>query len=70
MPDDLTRTADRVLFIRALHNLARFEEHSGFLSAALENAWQVLKPGGIVGVVQHQARDNKSDEFASAIMVT
>jgi len=64
MPDDLTGTADRVLFIRALHNLAHFEEHSGFLTAALENAWQVLKPGGIVGVVQHQARDDKSDEFA------
>jgi len=64
MPDNFAGTADRVLFIRALHNLARFEEHSGFLTAALENAWQVLKPGGVVGVVQHHARDDKSDEFA------
>jgi len=64
MPDDLTGTADRVLLIRALHNLARFEGDGGFLSSATSDAFRVLKPGGIVGVVQHQARDDKSDEFA------
>lgn len=64
MPEDLTGTADRVLFIRALHNLARFEDAGGFLTAATTDAFRVLKPGGIVGVVQHQAHDDKSDEFA------
>jgi len=64
MPEDLAGTADRVLLIRALHNLARFEGAGGFLTAATTDAFQVLKPGGIVGVVQHQARDDKSDEFA------
>lgn len=64
MPEDLTGTADRVLLIRALHNLARFEGDGGFLSAAMSDAFRVLKPGGIVGVVQHQARDDKPDEFA------
>ena len=51
--------------IRALHNLARFESQGGFLTAAVKDAFDVLKPGGIVGVVQHQARDEMSDEFAS-----
>lgn len=64
MPEELKGQADAVLFIRALHNLARFEPQGGFLTAALQNAYDVLKPGGIVGVVQHQARDEMPDEFA------
>jgi predicted methyltransferase len=64
MPEGMKGTADAVIFIRALHNLARFESEGGFLTAALHNAYDVLKPGGIVGVVQHQARDAKSDEWA------
>ena len=63
-PEEMKGTADAVLFIRALHNLARFEDEGGFLTAALEDAYDILKPGGIVGVVQHQARDGMSDEWA------
>jgi predicted methyltransferase len=65
LPEELKGQADAVLLIRALHNLARFEQEGGFLSAALQNAYDVLKPGGIVGVVQHQARDGMPDEWAS-----
>jgi predicted methyltransferase len=65
MPDELKGTADAVLFIRALHNLARFEAEGGHLTAALRNAYDALKPGGIVGVVQHHARDGMSDDWAS-----
>ena len=64
MPEEMKGTADAVLFIRALHNLARFEGEGGFLSAALKDAYDILKPGGTVGVVQHQARDGMSDEWA------
>lgn len=64
MPEDMKGTADAVLFIRALHNLARFEGEGGFLTAALKDAYDILKPGGTVGVVQHQARDGMSDEWA------
>jgi predicted methyltransferase len=64
MPDEMKGTADAVLFIRALHNLARFESQGGFLTAALQDAFDVLKPGGTVGVVQHQARDEMPDEWA------
>jgi predicted methyltransferase len=65
MPDSMNGTADAVLFIRALHNLARFESEGGYLSAALQDTFDVLKPGGIVGVVQHEARPDTSDDWAS-----
>ena len=55
LPDELDGSADAVLFIRALHNLSRFERQGGFLSKALADAYAILKPGGIVGVVQHWA---------------
>ena len=64
MPEEMKGTADAVLFIRALHNLARFEDEGDFLSAALQDAYDVLKPGGSVGVVQHQAPDGMPDEWA------
>lgn len=57
-------TADLVLFIRALHNMARFDERP-FLDEAMQNAFDILKPGGIAGVVQHEARADKSDEWAN-----
>ena len=63
--DDLNGSADAVLFIRALHNLNAFEGNGGFRSAALADAWSVLKPGGLVGVVQHQAPEGRSDDWAN-----
>jgi len=65
MPDELKGKADAVVFIRALHNLARFEAEHGYLTAALRNAYDALKPGGTVGVVQHHARDDMPDDWAS-----
>lgn len=64
LPEEMHGTADRVLFIRALHNLQRFENQGGYLTAALGDAYDVLKPGGIVGIVQHQAPDDMPDEWA------
>ncbi len=64
MPEQLRGQADVVLIIRALHNLARFESDGGYLTTALDDAFNVLKPGGIAGVVQHQARDDMPDEWA------
>jgi predicted methyltransferase len=65
MPAAMAGQADAVLFVRALHNLARFEDDGGYLTAALNDAHRVLKPGGIVGVVQHEARPDMSDDWAS-----
>jgi predicted methyltransferase len=64
-PDEFTGQADAVLLIRALHNLARFESQGGFLTSALQTLFDVLRPGGIVGVVQHQARDDMPDAWAN-----
>ncbi len=65
LPDGMAGSADAVLFIRALHNLARFEADGSYLTAALQDAFTMLKPGGIAGIVQHRSRDNMSDEWAS-----
>lgn len=65
LPDSMKGTADAVLFIRALHNLARFDSEGGYLAAALKDAFDVLKPGGIVGVVQHEARQDMPEEWAA-----
>lgn len=64
MPEELMGTADAVFFPRVLHNLARFESQGGYLTAALADAYAVLKPGGTFGIVQHEARTDKSDQFA------
>lgn len=65
MPADMAGQADVVLLIRALHNLARFESDGDYLTNALKDVHQVLKPGGIVGVVQHEARPDMPDDWAS-----
>lgn len=57
-------TLDRVLFVRALHNLNRFEEKAGTRSQALKAAYDLLKEDGMVGVVQHRAPETASDEWA------
>ena len=64
MPESLLGTADVVFLARALHNLANFEDEGGFLTDAMSDAYAALKPGGVLGVVQHQARDEMSDKFA------
>lgn len=65
LPPALEGRADAVLLIRALHNLARFDAEGGYLGAALDDLVRVLKPGGIVGVVQHEARPDTPDDWAS-----
>jgi len=67
IPDEVAGTADVVLFARVLHNLANFENagEGEFLTTALADVYSMLKPGGVLGVVQHEARAEMSDEFAS-----
>jgi len=57
--------ADAVLFVRALHNVSRFEEKGGYMTEALADTHALLKTGGIVGVVQHQGPESNSDEWAT-----
>ncbi|MDH3577827.1 MAG: methyltransferase [Gammaproteobacteria bacterium] len=64
MPESIAGTVDVVFLARVLHNLANFEEEGSFLTGAMADAYTALKPGGVLGVVQHQARDDMSDGFA------
>ncbi|GAB5414289.1 MAG: class I SAM-dependent methyltransferase [Congregibacter sp.] len=64
LPGHLEGELDAVLLIRALHNLARFENDGQFLTAALADINKALKPGGIVGVVQHMAPEEAPDTWA------
>lgn len=64
VPEELAGTADAILFVRALHNLHRFKD-TGVLEEAISSAHTLLKPGGIVGVVQHRAPEDAPDEWAT-----
>ncbi len=64
LPDDMNGTADAVLYIRAMHNLNRFNEKGAYLDNALKESLAVLKPGGILGIVQHEGREDRPDEWA------
>lgn len=55
-PKEMTETVDAALYIRALHNLARFNDTDKYLDQALSETHRILKPGGIIGVVQHSAK--------------
>ncbi len=67
MPAEVDGTADVVLMIRALHNLARFQSAGDgpYLDTAMGDAFRALKPGGVLGVVQHHARDDMPDDWAT-----
>lgn len=64
MPEDFAGSADAVLMIRALHNLNRFEPDGGYRTTALQDAYNVLKPGGVLGIVQHEAAEDMPDDWA------
>ncbi|MGP1276233.1 MAG: class I SAM-dependent methyltransferase [Caulobacterales bacterium] len=61
IPESAAGSADVVLYIRALHNMARF----GMLDTVVNDAWTLLAPGGVVGVVQHRAPADETDERAN-----
>jgi predicted methyltransferase len=64
VPANVAGTVDRVLMIRALHNLNRFEARAGTRTQALSAVREMLSEDGLVGVVQHRAPEAASDEWA------
>ncbi len=63
VPDGAKGNADAVLLIRAMHNINRFAEH-GVRDQALSDVYDMLKPGGTVGIVQHRAPESSDDKWA------
>ncbi|MEO1040412.1 MAG: methyltransferase [Pseudomonadota bacterium] len=60
-PEAAAGQVDMVLYIRALHNMAR----TGRLDVTASDAFTLLKPGGVVGVVQHRAPAGEADDRAT-----
>ncbi|MEL7487935.1 MAG: methyltransferase [Pseudomonadota bacterium] len=52
-PEEMKGTVDVVLMVRALHNFNR--AGGDFGAEALSESYALLKPGGVLGVVQHAA---------------
>ena len=63
-PENLKGTVDAVLMFRALHHFSRLDDEGGFYGAALKETFDLLKPGGVVGVEQHRAPVANSDAWA------
>jgi len=63
IPDEENGQADAVLFFRAMHHLFRFEEP--LIDTALSEVFDLVAPGGVVGVVQHRAPEKADAEFAN-----
>ncbi|WP_251359438.1 class I SAM-dependent methyltransferase [Kangiella sp. TOML190] len=64
-PNELAGTVDRVLVIRALHNLNRFESEGQYRSKAIKAMHALLKKGGMVGLVQHKIPETADDAGAN-----
>jgi len=62
VPNELKGSLDRVLFIRALHNLSRFEKDAGTLTESLAATHALLKADGLVGVVQHRLPESAPEK--------
>lgn len=60
IPDGEAGTFDRILVIRMFHNMLRF----GIADGDLRKMRDLLKPGGMLGVVQHRARPETPYAYA------
>jgi len=66
MPADLDGGVDMVLMIRALHNFNR--AGGDFGAEALADVYRVLKPGGVLGIVQHGAPEGAEGAAADGTL--
>ena len=64
-PEEAYGTVDVILAIRAMHHFSRFEDQGGYMTLAIEEFNKALKPGGIVGIVQHRAPEGNDDAWAN-----
>ncbi|VAV86614.1 hypothetical protein MNBD_ALPHA06-343, partial [hydrothermal vent metagenome] len=60
VPESAHGQMDAILFIRAIHHLNRIDPK--YFEASIVDSLALLKPGGIVGVVQHRAKEDYAPE--------
>ncbi|MBO6503309.1 MAG: class I SAM-dependent methyltransferase [Kordiimonadaceae bacterium] len=64
VPENAKGTVDAFLLFRAMHHLNKYEDRIGTRTNAFKDIYAALKPGGIVGIVQHRSPVGNSDEWA------
>lgn len=64
VPETEKGTFDRILVIRAFHNMLRL----GIADGDLRKMRELLKPGGMIGIVQHRARPGTPYAYADGNM--
>lgn len=60
VPDSEKGTYDRILVIRMLHNMMR----ANIATSDFKAMGDLLKPGGMIGIVQHRAKADAPDAYA------
>lgn len=63
MPAEMKGTADAIIAVRAMHHLNRFG--GGYWDPAIADFKAILKPGGVVGIVQHRGPEANPDTWAN-----
>ena len=61
IPEGEAGTFDRILVIRMLHNMMRWNN----ADSEIKKMRELLKPGGMLGIVQHRAPQTASAEYAN-----
>ncbi len=61
IPEGEAGTFDRILVIRMLHNMMRWN----IADSEIKTMRELLKPGGMLGVVQHRAPEGASADYAN-----
>ena len=61
VPEEIKGTVDHVVYIRALHHLS----YTGWLDDAIKDTFDMLKPGGVVGIVQHRAKADAPEDYST-----
>lgn len=54
-------TFDRILVVRMMHNMLRWN----FADSELKTMRDLLKPGGMLGIVQHRAKPSATGDYAN-----
>jgi predicted methyltransferase len=66
LPEGYANSVDVAFFPRVFHNAVSYQNQGAgdYMTEMIADVYTALKPGGIFGVVQHEARPEMSDEFA------